>query len=180
MMRLFLSNPFKENSPVKKVYIRKREILFTALLLLAFWWLFFGKAGNVQKIKLPDGTTLHFPRRYANGPSDDALFEGKLTLKDGCLRVIGDHDKFGLLVVWPRSTTVRIDDDGMIEVLNSKGQVLARAGESVRLGGGGGGTERGGYMKSFELVIRGLPIRGCPEPYWIASDEVPQPIEDSE
>lgn len=153
-------------------------IILTACLIFVLVSLNSIKTGAVDEIKLPDGTTLLFPRRNTNDPSGDALLLGDLTLQNGCLIVNNEHYEFGVLVIWPRNATIRFDDDGMIGVLNSRGYVIALEGEAVSLGGGAE-THRDS-VKRLERSIQGLPIQDCPGPYWIASDDDPRPMDDSE
>jgi len=174
--------PYKRSISGERSIDWKTIIVRITLLILALVFIESIKAGAVQKIKLPDGTTLHFPRRYSNEISMVGETIGVLALHNGCLRIADEHDELGFLVIWPRGATVRFYDDGIIEVLNSEEQVMGRVGESMWLGGGGTGDRPRDrkYVKRFELGYRGLPIDGCPGPYFIAGEVSPLPIEDSE
>jgi hypothetical protein len=58
-----------------------------------------------------------------------ALFEGRLVLANGCLRLDTGHED--PLVVWPPGFTYADDT-----VLDAAGEVVARPGQTLRMGGG--------------------------------------------
>lgn len=84
------------------------------------------------------GPVDYFPRLpHRRGPIlvPGALWEGKLVIRGGCLRVAGLPDPDGHAVVWPpgfRAGMVGAD----VVVLNGGGNAVARVGDRVRLGGG--------------------------------------------
>ena len=102
-----------------------------------------------------------FPRQKpveGERASMTALAMGDLVLVEGCLR-IGSAD--GNLLVWPPDFTLKAEN-GVLEILDGTGQVVARVGEEVRMGGG-----EVNYVEQLgEYVRRQLPPN-CPGPYWI-------------
>lgn len=90
-----------------------------------------------------------------------ALLIGELEKVDGCLRVRSEGYDAGILVIWPYDHTVTVDAQGVPEVRDASGAVVARVGEVVRMGGG----------ESHVLdaaVATTIPV-ACPGPYWIAA-----------
>ena len=129
--------------------------------------------GSVDVLSLPDGSTLSFPRQPAgDGVVMEALAEGPLSLVDGCLRLrLADYPDSGYLVVWPAAVSLQVSEDGAITVLDSAGQVIGRAGETIRLGGGA--MEDPAALGFWDAQIEGMPIAACPGPYWIAGQTYP-------
>ena len=87
-------------------------------------------------VPLP-GSTLYFQRsRTPRGVPETelALLIGELVLDGDCLRIGGD-DGEGPFVVWPPGFTPHIED-GVVHVRNGGGQLIARVGDRLRLGGG--------------------------------------------
>lgn len=89
-----------------------------------------------------------------------ALLSGKLEMVDGCLRVNGD------LVIWPYGFSATIDEDGIIQVIDSAHEIVVRVGDKVRFGGGGG-EMTGGDSGDIKMVSDMLPDSRCSGPYWI-------------
>lgn len=109
----------------------------------------------------PDGRIVYFPKQAPVNVYMQALLEGTLVLDaNGCLRVDGGPG-FMPLVLWHYDFEARILEDS-VEVLNGAGQVVARTGEPVRMGGGA-------------AVFPGLPSLACPGPYWVLGEI--QPLE---
>ena len=92
-----------------------------------------------------------------------ALARGDLVLTEGCLRIGSAH---GNLLMWTADFTLR-SQGGVLEVLDGTGQVVARVGEEVRMGGGE--VSYVGHLG--EYVELQLPP-GCPGPYWIVGTGV--------
>lgn len=114
--------------------------------------------GEVEIIEGVGGRPIYFPRQAPTNIHMDALLKGQLILDDkGCLRVEAEGSE-GLLVIWHYEDMLRVTAEA-IEVLNGDGQVIARVGEPISMGGGEGGAM---------IDIPGMPIDGCPGPYWIA------------
>lgn len=96
---------------------------------------------GVTKI-LIEGTSIQFfqePALPGTAPFYlEAELRGVLTLQDNCLRVGED----GPVVIWPRIFTPHIND-GVVEIHDALGQVVARVGSLIELGGGGGSSAAG-------------------------------------
>lgn len=74
--------------------------------------------------------SVHFPQlKTASASYMQALLTGKLTLKDGYLRV---HDE---LIIWQPDYFVH-NNEGTIEILDRDGKVVGRVGEEIYMGGG--------------------------------------------
>jgi len=86
-------------------------------------------------------------------------------LVDGCLRIDSIHGTESLLPIWPPEFGLAAEGDE-IQVLDGEGQVVARAGEEVYMGGGGGSA-----AGLAECVLEQLPA-ACSGPYWIVGDGV--------
>jgi hypothetical protein len=103
---------------------------------------------------VPDVTMPQLRQRDAH--SMLALLVGELVVQDGCLRV--QTDQASVLVIW-QADYFLTDNDGLLEILDETGQVVAQVGETVHLGGG---------MQSAvdEAELRqAIPV-SCPGPYW--------------
>jgi hypothetical protein len=75
------------------------------------------------------GPVKHFPQFKFPGRAGQALFTGKLEVKNGCV-TIGDK-----LILWPSNARLSLGADGVPIVGGGTGRPL-RAGDEVRLGGG--------------------------------------------
>lgn len=116
--------------------------------------------GEVEAIIGPEGQTIYFPKQAPTNAYMEALFEGMLMLdKSGCLRA-GVEGSEGSLMIWHHDFELRVTAES-IEILNGAGQVVARVGEAIRMGGGEGGAT---------INIPGMPINACRGPYWILGD----------
>lgn len=84
---------------------------------------------------LVEGTSIRFLREHPVTRPDrdymDGDNRGVLTLQDNCLRLGED----GPVVIWPDDFTPYVND-GVVEVHNADGQVVARVGDPVTLWGG--------------------------------------------
>ena len=80
-----------------------------------------------------EGTSIQFFREKPGLNSEylDALGQGVLTLQDNCLRLRED----GPVIVWPAGFTPH-NNNGVVEVHNALGQVVARVGEPIEIPGG--------------------------------------------
>jgi len=122
-------------------------------------------------IKKPVNTsssTPFFP--VANKPSEDsmtALLEGELSLEDGCLRV-SDRGYDNYLLVWPYGFSLNTDENGVIQVIDDKGQPVARVGDKVKIGGG----ECVKPCKGISNYSAQLPSDRCSGPYWIVGEVI--------
>jgi len=94
----------------------------------------------------------------------DALISGELVVQDGCLRVkAGDGST---LVIW-QADYFLTDNDGILEILDETGAVVARVGEMVYMGGG--------EQPSVDDTELRQPIPDqCGGPYWRMGDFLPE------
>jgi hypothetical protein len=95
----------------------------------------------------------------------EAELIGDLVLVDGCLRVNAIHGDTSYLPVWPPEYTLQAVGDE-IQVLDGEGQVVARVGQEVYMGGG-----EGSAAAMPDCVREQLPA-GCTGPYWIVGTGV--------
>ena len=103
--------------------------------------------------------TVHFPQlRTRSAAFMEALLQGKLAVTEGCLRVIGSGGSH--MVIWQPDYFVN-NNEGVIEILDRNGEVVARVGEEIRIGGG----EVPLTEELKQLLREPLPER-CGGPYW--------------
>ena len=91
---------------------------------------------------------------WSGGSAELAATVGTLERdNNGCL-VNGP----GAVLRWPVGFTGRISSSGVVEVLNAEGQVVARTGHSVNLGGGlAPGTPTGPCLDGYEVFdVQGI------------------------
>ena len=92
---------------------------------------------------------------------------GEIVEIDGCLRLIASSSGPSFLIVWP--PIYELDGDGSdIRIRDETGQIVARVGEEVHMGGGRGRSIVGAAGVS-EKLIKEIEESGCPGPYWISS-----------
>lgn len=91
-----------------------------------------------------------------------ALLEGKLVLDNSNLRLKPFWGK-GDLPIWPYGYSLRITDK-QIEVIDNDGQLVARVGDKIKVGGGEVPAEI-----VEEYIGRQLPD-DCEGPYWLVSE----------
>ncbi len=98
----------------------------------------------------------------------DSPATGRLVLWDGqrCLRVVSDSGLTDYLLLWPADYGARVEND-QIEILDGSGQVVARVGETVRLGGGKIPVDWD--VEEYRRLYYELPGE-CHGPYWIVGD----------
>jgi len=112
-------------------------------------------------------STLLFPVQKRSGLGQmDALLEGKLELDNGYLRVKYFDDNY--LLIWPHGFSLHIEGKE-IHVIDSDGQLVARVGDQIKVGGGEAPAE-----KVEEYTGKSLPDNRT-GPYWIVS-EVIEPL----
>jgi len=90
----------------------------------------------------------------------EAQLIGDLLLVDGCLRVKDIYSGDSILPIWPPEFTLRAEDD-QLQVLDGDGQVVARVGEEVYMGGGEVSSP------SLPDCVRPQLPAECSGPYWI-------------
>ena len=93
----------------------------------------------------------------------EALIAGELILENGCLRV-KEADGNSVLLIWRPGFSVR-EDQGIVQVIDSEGQVAASVGDFVEVGGGfaGNPASRG--------LVKPLP-EDCPGSYWLVGKRI--------
>jgi hypothetical protein len=99
--------------------------------------------------------------RVPSGATPAALLTGTLVVEDGCLRVREDEGDSSYLVIWQPDYYLT-DSDGVLEILDRGGFVVARVGEPIRLGGGA--TSAGAAVINPQLQTS-IPS-SCGGPYW--------------
>ena len=85
---------------------------------------------------------------------------------NGCLRIENPDNTDSWLVLWPYRSDIRVADD-RTEVINRGGKPLASVGD--RLQTVGVAVEDSRAMAGFDEMIPGMPIEGCPGPYWVVA-----------
>ncbi|MGB3716033.1 MAG: hypothetical protein WA996_16530 [Candidatus Promineifilaceae bacterium] len=123
--------------------------------------------GVVFEATAADGRTIYLPKQPPTNVSMAALMEGTLLEVNGCLRLSDEYYADGFLVLWPYHSDIREAGDH-IEVINGEGQAVARVGERLRAGGGA--MESSLSATRIDETIPGMPIEGCPGPYWVAAE----------
>jgi hypothetical protein len=123
--------------------------------------------GENPPFALTPEPTLHFPRlRMRSATFMEALLEGTLVLRDGCLRIRDGDGDDGYLIIWQVDYYVN-NSAGTIEILDKSGQVVARVGEVIRMGGGEVPMTDGLQQQLRE------PLPGeCQGPYWLMGELV--------
>jgi hypothetical protein len=103
--------------------------------------------------------SVHFPQlKMRSGSVMEAELFGELTLEDGYLRVDGT------LIIWQPDYFVH-NNEGTIEILDRNGEVVARVGEEVYMGGGE--ISSMGFINS--LIKEPLP-QDCEGPFWLQGE----------
>jgi hypothetical protein len=95
----------------------------------------------------------------------EAELIGELALVNGCLRVNSIYGDSSVLPIWPPEFTLKAENDAL-QVLDGAGQVVARVGEEVYMGGG-----EGSATSLADCVRQQLPA-DCTGPYWIVGEGV--------
>ena len=123
--------------------------------------------GDVSTSAAEPGPTIFFPQQKAvDGEREvmDALLIGKLVVVEGCLRVNTSYSDTGYLLVWPPDFRLSTEND-TIQVLNGAGQVVARVGDEVDIGGG-----EVRYLERLDEYVRQQLPPDCSGTYWIVGD----------
>jgi hypothetical protein len=111
--------------------------------------------------------TVYFPQLKARSASFmGALLVGELVVTDGCLRLQSEDDQ-SHLVIWQTDYFLN-NNQGTLEILDREGQVVARVGEPIQLGGG----EIPSAVDDDQLQAP-MPA-SCTGPYWLMGEVVPQ------
>ena len=113
---------------------------------------------------------ISFPRQKpAEGWREcmEALLVGTLRLEGGCLRVYSLSEERSIVPLWPPEFTIRLADGDaegdQVLVIDGQGQVVARSGKEVYMGGGGGGAD--------EWVLQQIPP-ACRGEYFVVGCQV--------
>jgi hypothetical protein len=108
--------------------------------------------------------TPYFPVQRDPGLSYmQARIEGRLILSEGCLRLKEQPFARSYMIIWPYGYKLRLEGK-TIQVLDADGQVVARVGDWIELGGG--------VVDSIEFIENyiGQPLPpDCTGPYWFAA-----------
>jgi len=78
-------------------------------------------------------TGIFFPTMPIGDAYPSGLMDGVLEVRSGCVLVAAHEDRW--LLLWPEGYTAQLVD-GQLEVLDESGEVVAREGERLRVGGG--------------------------------------------
>ena len=106
--------------------------------------------------------TIHFPQlRTRSAAFMEALLVGKLIVKDGCLRVSASEGDRGHLIIWQPDYFLN-SNEGVIEILDRNGEVVARVGEEIRMGGG-----EVALTENLKRQLREPLPEQCEGPYWL-------------
>jgi len=106
--------------------------------------------------------TIHFPQlRTRSATFMEALLVGKLIVKDGCLRVSASDRDRGHLIIWQPDYFLN-SNEGVIEILDRRGEAVAHVGEEIRIGGG----EVALTANLKQQLHEPLPEQ-CEGPYWL-------------
>ena len=133
------------STPVSKEAVSKTRVtvalalavvLLSAVLFLALDRQAMYTSDDVDVLTV-DGASFKFIREKPvinpNRGYMQALGTGVLTLQNDCFHLGED----GSVIIWPPRFTPHVND-GVVEVHNAKGQVVARVGDLLEIGGGGG------------------------------------------
>lgn len=105
-----------------------------------------------------------FPQQI-NAPNSfmEALVEGKLVLINGCLRI---NDTYGnsYLLIWRPGFSTHMDQ-GIVQIIDSMGEVVASVGDFVAIGGGENPTP------TYLGLAEPLP-NDCLGPYWLVGESI--------
>ncbi len=126
----------------------------------------------------PNELKVFFPQSPLPTSKDDiyktmmALAEGRLVLKNGCLRLKPNYTKKSFLLIWPgwyglevKNRTLIIKDvyAGLLP------EVSIKLNSEVIVGGGGSPN---GYVPNANTLVHALP-NGCEGPYWFVGSVEP-------
>lgn len=108
-----------------------------------------------------------FPTAEGGG-RPDALLDGTLVEKRGCLFV--RHRPRGrlALVLWHEDNSIRRGPDGTLEIVDPDGAAVARVGDRLSLGGGFMGEGPQDVAWPEDLIDEPIPERCWADGYWLA------------
>lgn len=104
---------------------------------------------------------LFFPVQKDQNPTSQmtALLEGELVIVNGCFYV----DNY--LLLWPHGFSINTDGE-VIQIIDDADKAIARVGDKVKLGGGGGEMSN----EHIAQYSAELPNDRCSGPYWIVEE----------
>jgi len=115
----------------------------------------------------------YFPIQKAGLARMDSLLEGRLELDDnGCLRVNDNFSNY--LIIWPYGFSLRTEGEE-IQIIDEKGQIFARVGDVIKIGGGEIPGEEARELIEESIVEQPLPD-DCQGPYWVTGDWVTEEV----
>ncbi len=121
--------------------------------------------GNQVPFPITPDPSIHMPQLKMRSSSFMlALAIGKLVVKDSCLRV--EQDDTSTLIIWQPDYFVN-NNKGIIEILDRRGQVVARVGEEIQIGGG-----EVPLTPDLQRQLREPIPTQCGGPYWLMGDLV--------
>lgn len=99
-----------------------------------------------------------FPTQLPLSAQAAAELSGKLVDKGRCLYVIADHSNTDYPIIWPHGYSWS-DEDGVIQVIDESGQVVAQVGDSIVMGGGEGPSSGVGCVGPAYVWYAAGPVR---------------------
>jgi len=150
---------------------------FAAIVLVL---VFFAGPISACKAAKPNELKVFFPQSPLPASRDDiyktmmALAEGRLVLKNGCLRLKPNYIKKSFLLIWPgwygleaKDRNIKIKDvyAGLLP------EVRIKLNSEVIVGGGAAPS---GYVPDTSTLVQPLP-KGCEGPYWFVGSVEPVP-----
>jgi hypothetical protein len=106
--------------------------------------------------------------KMRSGSFMEALLSGELVVMNGCLRIQVENSTESYLVFWQPDYFLN-QNNGTREILDREGQVVARVGEPIQMGGG----EIPAVVDNDQLQAPLPPA--CAGPYWLMG-EIVSPI----
>ena len=97
----------------------------------------------------------------------EALFIGRLEVENGCLLAYQEGNDQPTTIVWQTDYFLN-NNDGSTEMLDRDGKVVARAGETIYLGGG----EVGGIED--DQLRAPMPEHCSSSPLWLMGEFLPE------
>jgi hypothetical protein len=92
----------------------------------------------------------------------ESLAKGTLIFEDGYLRLSSTDSDDRYLIIWPHGYSLNMEEDE-IKILDEDGQVVAKVGDTISVGGG-----EMGWINVLWVKGGFLPFN-CDGPYWISS-----------
>ena len=124
-----------------------------------------------------DGRELFFIKQKSDLLPMTAAGRGKLVVdRKGCFRMRTPGEKLGLLLIWPSRFQLETGG-GSIRILNGRGQVVAKPGDNLRIGGGEVDAPSSGLTSNEALGRESNVPKECRRgTYWVVGAwESPRP-----